>query len=193
MLFSLAVEQVILAGMMRRLEPDSRAVSPSGQGARAADSYDMPRACALFDMPYIAHYVRGADGLFRLAGVAKISSAEARPGAGHGSTKTPALPFNWHKIAKDSDPERCPWCGAKGLILCHACETVVCEGKTKQRGAKKLFDCRQSCGNVGEVEGFFHESPCTEGPRERKPPQASPLRSGSATAPPANHRPLLSE
>jgi hypothetical protein len=56
--------------MDKRLESGSRSITP----ARASETYDLPRVCAIFDKPYFARYTRGAGGLFRLAKMVKVES-----------------------------------------------------------------------------------------------------------------------
>lgn len=144
--------------MNERLESGARSITPASSG----ETYELPRVCAMFDKPYLARYVRGAGGLFRLSETVKLESAGAAVGQTIGQ-KSVTLTFA--EISKDSPQERCPWCGVKGaLIICSKCNCWVCRSQVTKRGKDELFRCRKSCGLEGILSIRVEEFSGAKGP-----------------------------
>jgi hypothetical protein len=148
----------------KHLESGSRSITPARAG-ETGETYELPRVCAMFDKPYLARVIRGADGLFRLADIVKV---EGGAGAGKGSAAPKAVTLKSSEISKDRQPSRCPWCGAKSVVFCYACNAWVCRGKTSKRNGEDYFRCRASCGNEAPIteirdgfEGSQKEAPRT--------------------------------
>jgi hypothetical protein len=101
----------------------------------------------MFDKEYVARYVRGTRGLFRLLDTIKSGSGSGM--AQRGASKKPVT-LERSQIAGDSENERCPWCGFKGtLVLCKKCSTWVCSSRVTKRPNGDHFQCRTSCGSSG--------------------------------------------
>jgi hypothetical protein len=104
---------------------------------------DLPRVCAVHEQPYVARYVRDANGHFRFAQTIRITELlweQYEAGANCLSRLPPGALHD----------EPCPWCGARGYgaILCQSCNAEVCYGRTD---ARKNFHCRASCGADGQL------------------------------------------
>jgi hypothetical protein len=128
---------------------------PAPVATDANEVIELPRVCGMFDKPWIARYVRGERGLFRLMDTAKPDSSEVR---GKGSAAAKDVTLKTSQITRDSEQERCPWCGVKGaLILCEACSSWVCRSQVTERNGENYFRCRASCGSEGGL------TPVTEG------------------------------
>lgn len=143
--------------MTDRLVPKGSASKITPSGARSsiqANSHtgevaELPRVCAMFDKPYIARYARGERGMFRCLGTVKLE-AGTTAGAGKGSAAGKPVTLKFAEISRDSEPERCAWCGVKGeLIFCDNCGAWVCRSQVSQRDGKDYFRCRASCGSEG--------------------------------------------
>jgi hypothetical protein len=142
---------------MKDLLPKARASKIAASGAKpaplttaASEVIEVPRVCAMFDKPWIARYVRGARGLFRLMDTVKPESGNAA-GAGQGSAARDVI-LTSSETSRDSEPERCPWCGVKGaLILCESCGAWVCRSQVTKREDGEHFRCRASCGSEGTL------------------------------------------
>jgi hypothetical protein len=111
---------------------------------------ELPRVCAMFDKPYIARYVRGADGLFRLLETAKFENS-----TGKRSVPKKRVNLSSSQKASDGPEERCSWCGVSGApVNCGQCEMWVCSGQLRKQNGRDYFRCRASCGLCAYVEGF---------------------------------------
>jgi len=137
--------------MDKRLESGSRSITPASPArvSGAGETYDLPRACAMFDKPYLAQYTRGPGGSFIFAGAVK---PESRSGDGSGNA-APSVKIDAREIRRDSRAaERCAWCGVKGeVIYCERCGAWVCPGRMTKRNGADYFRCRASCGEEGSV------------------------------------------
>jgi hypothetical protein len=141
----------------------------------ANEVIELPRVCGMFDKPWIARYVRGERGLFRLMDTAK---PESDAGRGKGSAAKDVT-LKTSQIARESEQERCPWCGVKGApILCEACSSWVCRSQVSERDGGKYFRCRASCGSEGGLipvtEGFKGRVANTPSFRPALPGKARP-------------------
>lgn len=133
----------------RASEVAASGAKPAPLATGASDVIEVPRVCAMFDKPWVARYVRGARGLFRLMDTVK-SDGGSTAGAGKGNAAARDVTLTGSETSRDSEPERCPWCGVKGtLVLCESCDAWVCRSQVSERQGGDYFRCRASCGNAG--------------------------------------------
>jgi hypothetical protein len=124
---------------------------PAPLATGASEVIEVPRVCAMFDKPWVARYVRGARGLFRLMDTLKPDSGNTA-GAGKGSAAAKDVILTRSETSRDSEPERCPWCGVKDtLVFCESCGAWVCRSQVSKQNGEDYFRCRASCGNAGTL------------------------------------------
>lgn len=114
-----------------------RRVFPISSPPSSSDVIDLPRICAVHDMPYIARYVRGADDWLHHAQTIQVTRHLYRTQyeAAEGVIVD----------AADLDEEACAWCGARGFgsLSCGKCKAEICYGRVTIEG---FVRCRDSCG-----------------------------------------------
>lgn len=136
----------------------------------ASEVIEAPRVCAMFDKPWVARYIRGERGLFRLMDTVKPDSGNTA-GAGKGSAAEKPVTLKSAEISRDSEPERCAWCGIKGKpVFCENCEAWVCRSQVSERDGKEYFRCRASCAS----EGFLTTTTQEYEGQKTKPPSFRP-------------------
>ena len=130
--------------------------------------------CAVTDRPYILQYEQGANGKLRLQKSTKGDATTEQRRGGDSVFRTASWPVESFETPAFS----CPWCGSNGVILCGACETLVCKGRT----VGKVFHCRGKCGAYGIPEAL----PSIKGAARRSAPPANAIikspASGTGTA-----------
>jgi hypothetical protein len=110
---------------------------------------DLLRVCAVHDRPYLARYIKGADGLYYLSQTIQITKRSHRDQY----QRTPAgILVSSRDIVGE---ESCAWCRARGeevggsrSVLCGSCKAEICYGRTTADG---YFRCRPSCGSEGPL------------------------------------------
>lgn len=135
----------------RRGEDEDHEIGPYGRSHNvltaspapaSCEVVDLPRVCAVHDMPYAARYVRSKHGSFRHAQTIKVTES-LYLGQYADNRNTSVVP------CEDLAEETCPWCGAcgRGAVLCGVCRKEVCYGRT----TGNFFRCRESCKGSGNM------------------------------------------
>jgi hypothetical protein len=148
----------------------------------AGQVVDVERVCAVHDKPFIASYVRGADGPLRFTKSFKVKAEAGGNGSASGTSLQSIPP---REFSHEGPGEICAWCGAGpgflsgrrfSAVACSQCGGAVCVGRTEDR----FFRCRASCGGAGWLGDEAVESKGSTR-KEANPRPTGP--SGSAGAP----------
>jgi hypothetical protein len=121
----------------------------SGDASRG-EVIELLRVCAVHDRPYLARYIKGADGRFHYAQSVKLSHQSYRD---QYEDNPDGVEVHTSQL---TGYESCAWCRADGEQLgqkigvrCGGCGSVVCFGRTVSAG--RYFYCRSSCGSEGQL------------------------------------------
>jgi hypothetical protein len=121
------------------------AVSAEG---KPGEVVDLLRICAVHDKPYMARYVRGAQGCFEYAQTIQVTELLYR---GQYADRSNTASLGGSELAV----EICAWCGAsgRGSIRCGTCLAEICYGKV----VRNYFLCRPSCDGKGEMKSTLRK------------------------------------
>ncbi len=116
---------------------------------RSGELVDLLRVCAVHDRPYIARYIKAADGRYHYSQTIQITKRSHREQ--YRDTSMGVQVSSRDLVGEES----CAWCRARAeetghtrSVLCGGCHMEICYGRTTADG---YFHCRLSCGTHGEL------------------------------------------